>query len=289
MPRHTFAIVTDSACDVCPEELEEWGVLCVNLQVSDQAGNPLVSDNSAQSVEEFYDWLASHDELPKTSMPSPLVFGELYSELAREGYTRIISLHMSEAMSGTCNSARMAAQSAPVRVDVVNLRRNTLTQALLVRLASRMRAAGCSADEVLAALEETIPSSSICFAVDQLDNLVKGGRVGRATGLVANVLDIKPILMVGQDGAVESVGMAKSIKRAVSRLVKKAAELAAEIGPLEGYLVHVRNIGALEMLRSGLREAGVEFKELGVRQVGPIIATHVGLGCVGFAYVPAER
>ncbi|MGN0037659.1 MAG: DegV family protein [Coriobacteriales bacterium] len=289
MPRHTYAIVTDSACDVCPEELEEWGVLCVNLQVSDQAGNPLVSDNSAQSVEEFYDWLASHDELPKTSMPSPLVFGELYSELAREGYTRIISLHMSEAMSGTCNCARMAAQSAPVRVDVVNLRRNTLTQALLVRLASRMRAAGRSADEVLAALEETIPSSSICFAVDQLDNLVKGGRVGRATGLVANVLDIKPILMVGQDGAVESVGMAKSIKRAVSRLVKKAAELAAEIGPLEGYLVHVRNIGALEMLRSGLREAGVEFKELGVRQVGPIIATHVGLGCVGFAYVPAER
>ena len=284
-----YAIVTDSSCDVSPEELEQWGVLCVDLQVSDQAGNPLVSDNAPQSVEGFYDWLASHDELPKTSMPSPLAFGELYSQLARQGCTRVLSLHMSEAMSGTCNSARMAAQSAPVRVDVVNTRRNTLTLALLVRKASLMRAAGCSADEVLAALEETIPNSSICFAVDQLDNLVKGGRVGRATGLIANVLDIKPILTVADDGEVESIGMAKSIKRAVNRLVKKAAELAAEIGPLEGYLVHVRNRPALELLRASLRDAGVEFTELGVRQVGPIIATHVGLGCVGFAYIPAER
>ncbi|MGN0073243.1 MAG: DegV family protein [Coriobacteriales bacterium] len=288
MPQHSFAIVTDSACDVSPEELEEWGVSCINLQVSDQAGNPLASDNSPQSVEAFYDWMAAHDELPKTSMPSPLAFGELYSELARQGYTRIVSLHMSEAMSGTVNCARMAAQSAPVRVDVVNLRRNTLTQALLVRLASIMRDEGSTADEVLAALEEVIPASSVCFAVDELDNLVKGGRVGHATGLVANVLNIKPLLTVGQDGAVESIGIAKSMKRAVSRLVKKAEELVAELGPLEGYLIHVRNLEALDMLRKGLEEKGVAFRELGVRQVGPIIATHVGLGCVGFAYIPSK-
>ena len=110
MAAEDFAIVTDSACDVCPEELNRWGVRCVNLQVSDQAGNPLASDNSPANVEAFYDWLAKHDELPKTSMPTPLDFGQLYSELARQGYKRIISLHLPEVMSGTCNCARMAAQ-----------------------------------------------------------------------------------------------------------------------------------------------------------------------------------
>ena len=286
MAAEDFAIVTDSACDICPEELSSWGVRCVNLQVSDQAGNPLASDNSPANVEAFYDWMATHDELPKTSMPTPLDFGQLYSELARQGYKRIISLHLPEVMSGTCNCARMAAQSAPVPVDVVDLRRNTLAQGLLVRRAAQMRADGCSADEVLAALEETGPACSICFAVDQLDNLVRGGRVGRATGLVANMLDIKPRLTVGPDGAVDSIGMAKSMKRAVSRLVKRAEELVAELGPLEGYLVHVRNTKALEALRAGLADKAVAFTELGVRQVGPIIATHVGLGCVGFAYIP---
>ena len=152
MAAEDFAIVTDSACDICPEELSSWGVRCVNLQVSDQAGNPLASDNSPANVEAFYDWMATHDELPKTSMPTPLDFGQLYSELARQGYKRIISLHLPEVMSGTCNCARMAAQSAPVPVDVVDLRRNTLAQGLLVRRAAQMRADGCSADEVLAAL-----------------------------------------------------------------------------------------------------------------------------------------
>lgn len=288
MSQERYAIVTDSACDVSPAELETWGVRSVDLQVSDQEGNSLVSDNAPRSIEAFYDWMATHEELPKTSQPKPVEFAQVYSELALEGYTRILSLHMSGAMSGTVNSARLAAQSAPVRVDVVDLRRNTLTQALLLRMVSRMRAEGASADEALAALEETIPASSVCFAVDKLENLVKGGRVGHATGLVANLLDIKPILTVGDDGEVESIGMAKSMKRAVSRLVKKAEELAAEHGPLEGYLIHVRNLPALEMLRRGLEEKGVAFKEVGVRQVGPIIATHVGLGCVGFAYTPAK-
>ena len=289
MATEKLAIVTDSACDISMDELADWGVKCVNLHVEDAQGNSLVSDNDADSVEAFYDFLATHDELPKTSMPSPLEFGDMYSQLAVEGYTRVLSIHMSEAMSGTCNSARMAAQTASIPVEVIDLKRNTLTQALLVRMAARLRDEGFSCEEIVSVLESVIPNSSIVFALETLDNLVKGGRTGKATGLIANLLDIKPILMVGQDGVVNSVAKARSMKRAINKLVDKAVALTEEIGPLEGYLCHVRNPEALKMLRDALVEKGVAFKELGVRQVGPIIATHVGLGCVGFAYVPAQR
>ena len=289
MTKQRYAIVTDSACDISKDELAHWGVECVNLRVLDQAGCDLISDNDAKSVEAFYDWMAAHDELPKTSMPSPVDFADMYSKLALEGYDAILSLHMSEAMSGTVNSARMAAQSAPVPVKVMNLNRNTLTQALLVHRASELRDEGCSMEEVVAHLEEIIPNSSVVFALDTLENLVKGGRMGKATGLVANVLDIKPILMVGAEGVVTSVAMAKSMKRAISKLAKKAEQLVEQIGPLEGCMMHVRNPQACEMLREAVRAAGIDYTETSERQVGPIIATHVGLGCVGFSYIPARR
>ena len=284
-----FAIVTDSACDISKAELSQWGVECVDLRVLDQDGNELVSDNDPQSIEEFYDYLASHEELPKTSMPSPVQFGEMYTKLALEGYEAVLSLHISEAMSGTVNAARMAAQSAPIPVTVVNLNRNTLTQALLVHRAAQLRDEGASLQEVVSHLEEIIPKSSVVFALDTLENLVKGGRMGKATGLAASVLDIKPILTVGPGGDVNSVGIAKSMKRAISKLAKKAAELVEQIGPLEGCMMHVRNPQACSMLRDAIQHAGIDYHETSERQVGPIIATHVGLGCVGFSYIPARR
>ncbi len=289
MNKQRYAIVTDSACDISKAELASWGVECVNLRVLDSHGNELISDNDAESVEEFYDYLETHDELPKTSMPSPVEFGEMYSKLALEGYDAVLSLHMSEAMSGTVNSARMAAQSAPIPIEVMNLNRNTLTQALLVHRAAQLRDEGASLEEVVAHLEEIIPNSSVVFALDTLENLVKGGRMGKATGLVASVLDIKPILMVGAEGVVTSVAMSKSMKRAISRLAKKAAELVEQIGPLEGCMMHVRNPLACQSLREAIQASGIDYTETSERQVGPIIATHVGLGCVGFSYIPARR
>lgn len=289
MHKPRYAIVTDSACDISKEELASWGVECVNLRVLDPQGNELLNNNDADSVEAFYDWLAAHEELPKTSMPSPVAFGEMYTKLALEGYEEILSIHMPESMSGTVNSARMAAQSAPVPVHVMDLRRNTLTQALLVKRAAQLRDEGASLEEVVAHLEEIIPKSSVVFALDTLENLVKGGRMGKATGLVAAVLDIKPILTVGDDGQVAPVSVAKSMKRAVAKLAKKAEELVAEFGPLEGCMMHVRNAKACDMLREAIGARDIDYTEVSERQVGPIIATHVGLGCVGFSYIPARR
>lgn len=283
-----IAIVTDSTCDVSPEELESWGVRCINLTISDAEGNPLVSDNEPESVERFFDHLDTCKELPRTSMPSPLEFGELYAELAREGYDGILSLHITKAMSGTVDAARMAAQTSSVPVEVVDTSRNTWALALLVRMAARLRDKGEDLPELAQHVLEIAPYTDITFALDKLDNLVKGGRAGKALGLAASLLDIKPILTVGDDGIVTTLAKTKSMKRAINRLAMIALELTQTIGPLEGFLVHVRNEPAVSALREAFKEKNVPFKELGVRQVGPVIATHVGTGCVGFAYIPAR-
>lgn len=283
-----IAIVTDSTCDAAPEELESWGVRCINLTVSDAAGNPLVSDNAPESIERFFDHLDTCKELPHTSMPSPLEFGELYADLAREGYDGVLSLHITKAMSGTVDAARMAAQTASIPVEVVDTSRNTWALALLVRMAARLRDNGEDLPELAAHVHEIAPYTDITFALDKLDNLVKGGRAGKALGLAASLLDIKPILTVGDDGIVTTLAKTKSMKRAINKLAMIALELTQKIGPLEGFFVHARNEHAANALRDAFKEKGVPFKELGVRQIGPIIATHVGTGCVGFAYIPAR-
>lgn len=288
MPQQRIAIVTDSTCDACPEELKEWGAECINLNIADAQGNHLVSDNEPQSVEAFFDHLDSCKDLPVTSQPSPLEFGELYSRLAKEGYDGILSLHITEAMSGTINVARMAAASASIPVRVVETHRNTWALGLLVRLACHLRDQGEDLNTLADHMEQIAPYCDITFALDKLDNLVKGGRAGKAMGLAASLLDIKPVLTVGDDGVVETIAKVKSMKRAIGKLCKIALELTQKIGPLEGFFVHVRNVEAVEQLRQAFIDAGVPFKDLGTRQVGPVIATHVGTGCVGFAYIPAR-
>ncbi len=288
MPQQRIAIVTDSTCDASPEELKEWGAECINLNISDAQGNHLVSANDAESVERFFDHLDSCKALPITSQPSPLEFGELYSRLAKEGYDGVLSLHITEAMSGTINVARMAAESASIPVRVVETHRNTWALGLLVRLACHLRDQGEDLDTLADHMVQIAPYCDITFALDKLDNLVKGGRAGKAMGLAASILDIKPVLTVGSDGVVETLAKVKSMKRAIAKLCKIALELTQKIGPLEGFFVHVRNVEAVEMLRQAFQDAGVPFKDLGTRQVGPVIATHVGTGCVGFAYIPAR-
>ena len=283
-----IAIVTDSTCDVSPEELKEWGVTCINLKVLRADGTPFPDGNDAANIEEFYDYLNTCKELPGTSMPSPVEFGEVYSDLAKHGYTNILSMHIASAMSGTCTAARLAAETSSVPVEVLDTNRNTWALGLLVRYAATLRNSGARFATLVKKVAEMAPKANIVFALDTLKNLVKGGRTGKATGLAATLLDIKPILTVGDDGQVAQVSKAKSMKRAIPKLAEDALEKVTEMGPLEGYFVHARNLADVDKLRAAFIEKGVDFKELGVRQIGPVIATHVACGCVGFSSIPRD-
>lgn len=284
----TIAIVTDTDCDLSPEELQALDIFCVPLTVTLEDGRELSTENTEENIETFFDHMETCKKLPKTSMPSPPMFAELYSRLALEGYTDVLVVPITGAMSGTIESARMGAQSSPIRVEIVDTYRNTLSLGLIVRYLAQQRANGATFAQLVQAAREIHPKVDIVFSVDSLKNLVKGGRTGKAVGLAAALLDIKPILTVDDDGEVVMLGKVRSMKRAIGKLADNAEDLVKRLGELEGYFVHVRNPQACEKLRQTFAERGIPFKELGIKQVGPIIATHVGLGTVGFAYIARD-
>ncbi len=288
MQNQKIAIVTDSTCDIDTKLLNELGVICVDLKVTKDDGTLCASDNSDASIEEFYDYISTCKELPKTSMPSPIDFGEVYTSLALLGYTHCISIHISSAMSGTCQAARLGAESANIKVEVIDSKRNTLALALIVRAVANKRNDGMPFDELLDFTKRICLKSNIVFSLDTLRNLVKGGRTGKATALAASVLNIKPILALDDEGQVVQKGKARALKGAWPKIVKIAKEAQEKFGPLEGYFVHARNLAGVDALRKQFDEHHVDFKELGVKKPGPVITTHVCTGCAGFAYIPRD-
>lgn len=284
-----IAIVTDNCCDASDEELARLGVECVHLKVIRPDGSHFPEDNTDENIEAFYDYIVDCDDLPSTSMPSLFEFSEMYTKLALEGYTHIVSIHISSEMSGTVHTARAAAESAPVPVEVIDSRCNTVAQYLMVRRAAQLRTYGLDFDELVKTVEECVGKTSVCFMLDKLRNLVKGGRTGKAMGLAATVLKIKPLLTVDPEGEVEMFGKAKSSRRAIDKLVERYKMLETSFGELECCFAHTRNLPGVEDLRQALIDAGVNLLETGVRMVGPVITTHVSTGCFGFAYIPRDE
>ncbi len=281
-----IAIVTDSSCDASDAELAEMGVVCVHLNVQKADGTPFPEDNSSENIEAFYDYISECKDLPSTSCPPPTAFSQVYSKLADEGFTHIISLHMPHAMSATVDVAGIAAKESPLPVDVIDTQCNTVGQYLFVRRVAQLRNAGATRAELLEAIEELIGKTSVCFMLDTLKCLVKGGRTGKAVGLAATLLNIKPLLTVDPTGEVDMFGKTKSVKRAASKLADHYLKLQDKFGPLECCFVHTRNLPGVNLLREALLERNVDLLEVGVRQAGPVITTHVCTGCFGFAYIP---
>ncbi len=284
-----IAIVTDSSCDASDAELAEMGVTCVHLHVEKADGTPFPEDNSPENIEAFYDYISQCKDLPSTSCPPPAAFSEIYSRLANEGFTRIISLHMPHAMSATVDVAQIAAQSSPIPVDVIDTQCNTVGQYLFVRRIAQLCQAGATREELLEEIEEITGKTSVCFMLDTLKCIVKGGRTGKAVGLAAMLLNIKPLLTVDPTGEVDIFGKTKSIKRAASKLADYYLKLQEKFGPLECCFVHTRNLPGVNLLREALLERNVNLLEVGVRQAGPVITTHVCTGCFGFAYIPRAK
>lgn len=284
-----IAIVTDNACDASDEELAHLGVECIHLSVIRAEGSHFPDDNTDDNIEAYYDYVVDCEELPSTSMPSLFAFSEMYTKLALEGYTHIISLHISSMLSGTVHTARMAAESAPVPVEVIDTKCLTVAQYLFVRRIAQLRSAGLEFDELVSSAHELVGKTSICFMLDTLRNLVKGGRTGKATGLAASILKIKPLLTIDPDGEVDMFGKAKSPRRAVDKLVERYRMLEDLLGELECCFAHTRNLPGVDDLRQALIDAGTNLLDIGVRKVGPVITTHVSTGCFGFAFIPRDE
>ena len=285
-----FAIVLDSAADLPASLVEKYDLHVVPLHVT--FGTMEYSDGVDIQIGEFLDRLETVSELPITSQPAPADFINVYNALADEGYTEILSIHLSAALSGTYECARTVAAAVAeergIRIEAIDSRSATVGQGAMVLEAACIAQAGGTMDEAIERVKNVRRTHKIYFIPDSLTNLVKGGRASKFQGLATSVLNLKIVVSLTETGAIEVLHKAKGMKNAVNYIVKLMAERTREVGPSVYYKLHTKAYKALEYMDRALETVDAPVRFLTVATIGPTIATHVGLHAVGLFTYPEE-
>ncbi|NTU70338.1 MAG: DegV family protein [Coriobacteriia bacterium] len=279
-------IVTDSTCDLPLEILAGLNVTMVPLTV--HFGDEHVRDWIDLDPKAFYPKLASFSALPTTSQPSPADFTAAYEALAASGVEEIVSIHLSAALSGTYESAMLAAKTSPVPVRVVDGKKASQATALMVKAAVEVRDAGGEAAAIEARALAVSAECRLFFLLDTLDNLVKGGRAGKAAGLAASLLNIKPVLRVNDDGIIEPFKKVRGRQQAIAALAEHVASDTKANGRMRIALLHACTPTAADELRAAITAAGADVAWEADGEIGAVIGVYTGPGTLGCTYYPAS-
>lgn len=273
-------IVTDSTCDLPADLAARHGIVVVPLTVS--FGDESFLDGVELRPDAFYERLTAADVLPKTSQPSVERFRRVYDELAGE---EIVSIHISSRLSGTLNSATLAAeQVGNERVRLVDSRTASMGLGAVALEAAIAAEAGATPDEVAAVAERVRDRVQVIATMDTLEYLRRGGRIGRASSMLGSLLSIKPIVHV-EDGEVAPLERVRTRSKAVDRLFTLTTAEPSARRVFVGCGGNDAEASAfLERLRPAM--PGTEF-HLG--QVGPVIGVHAGPNVLGVAIVGPEQ
>ena len=279
-----LAIITDSTSDLRANELEELKVHRVPLYVNFQG--KVHQDWIDIDPGKIVAGVAAGADLPTTSQPSPEDFTKAYDAVIAEGASEILVVTISSALSGTYQSANLAAKDASVPVSIVDSLGASAGVAILVRQAVRMRDAGADRETIAKTLEGMRPHMMVLFTVGTLEYLQKGGRVGRAQALLGGLLNVRPILTL-EEGKIVPAGKARGTKKAIAEVVERVrAHAEAHRGELVLDFLHIQDQAAAEKLRQAVRDAGISFSDGRLYEIGAVIAAHVGPGTFGvYAHV----
>ena len=275
----TVRIVTDSSCDLPQAMADALGIRIVPLSV--RFGDIEYIDRTTITATEFWSKCAASATLPETAAPSPGSFEETYRSLAAEGATAIVVVALSSDLSATMQSAELAARAVAPGVDVriVDSRNASMGLGLTVLACAELAKTGASADEVVARAQSVIPRTRVFAALDTLDNLKKGGRIGGAKAMLATVMSIKPLISI-TNGLVGEAGKQRTRSKALAYLVdilrnqevpiERLSILNAQCSDIDAFVAMVKEVYSGEII---------------VGDIGAVIGTHAGQGTIGVAFL----
>lgn len=271
-------IVADTASDLPPEVAAQHGIDLVPLTV--RFGTEELVDRRDLSPADFWSRLATSAVLPETAAPSPGAFEEAYRRAAADGAEGVVCVTISSALSATYEAARLAADSVAdtVAVRVIDSRAVSMAEGTVALAAAQLAAAGKSLDDVAAGARAMVPRTRTFAALDTLDNLRKGGRIGAAQALLGSMLSIKPIIQVA-DGKVE----AESKQRTRSRSLRYLADKVREASPVEHLTVLHGGAPDIDALLDLLADV-CPRDQIAVADVGAVIGTHAGPRVIGVTF-----
>ncbi len=280
----TVCIVTDSTADLQPEEAETLGITIVPLTVF--FGEEAYLDNIELDNASFYSKLQTSKELPRTSQPSPASFQAAFTRLIEEGADGIISVHLSSKLSGTYQSACTARDSLPksvrkVPIELIDSQSISAGMALGLKRAAEEARQNISVEEIKAHLIDQFRRTRIIAVLDTLEFVKRGGRIGRASAMLGNLLSFKPIIAL-KDGEVVPLERPRTRGKAYDRVTQIIAESGAlqELAVAEASEeVGLQLAGALQSVYQG---------QISRYKLGSVLGTHTGPGTVAVVAVLAH-
>jgi len=276
------AIVTDSTAYLPEDLVSAYNITVVPLVVI--WGDETLLDNVDIGPNEFYDRLSKAKVMPSTSQATINTFANTFTKLHEEGY-EILSIVISAALSGTMDSAIQAKKMLPeAKIELIDSRYTSIPLAFMALSAARAAKRGASLAECKKIAETVRDHTGVFFAVDTLEFLHRGGRIGGASRFLGTALDLKPILQL-QEGKIEALERVRTSKRAHNRLIELLETRVSGHSPIN--MMGVVSAAAEDSAAHLLAEIKKHFKpnEIMLANLSPVLGTHTGPGTVGVAYV----
>ncbi|GEP37837.1 DegV domain-containing protein [Nocardioides psychrotolerans] len=281
----SVVVVTDSTASLPPEVAAERGILVVPLQVvigaraHDEGSAEATPARVAEALRDF--------RPVSTSRPAPAAMLDAYERAAAAGAKQILSVHLSGDMSGTFESAQLAARDAPVRVVCVDSREVGVATGYAALAAADVIGRGGSVEAAAAAARDRADACSSLFYVDTLEYLRRGGRIGAAAALFGGALAVKPLLTI-EDGVVTSLEKVRTTGKALARL-EELAVVAAGDAAIDLCVAHLANPERADLLADRLRsrlEDNLDGREIWCGELGAVLGAHVGPGMIAVCVAP---
>lgn len=279
-------IVTDRGADLSPEQLQGLNIHFAPLRIT--LDNQTYTSGVDLHQDVFYEMLGNTDSYPTTSTPSAGDFVDLYRSLAKTD-PEILSIHISSGLSGTLNTAKMAAQMVPeAKVTFFDSKTLSCPLGWQVEAAARAAQAGMKIEQVVALLERIRQKTEGLFTLNSLKYLIHGGRISHLKGLVGSLLNIKPIIGPEKEkGMYETKAQEITFNRALQRMVTLIESWYPRGSSLRLQLLHGNNEKGIEQLRQYL--SGVfDCHWLPTVRVAPVLGAHTGPSLVGLAVGPVD-
>ncbi|MEE0111397.1 MAG: DegV family protein [Oscillospiraceae bacterium] len=274
-------IITDSTVDLTPEVKARVKTVPLSLRFGEEE----YQDGVTITPEEFYERLVKSEILPTTSQPTPAAFEDVFREAVEAG-DEVVCITIASKLSGTYQSATIAAEEFPGKVFVVDSRTAAIGSGVLAEYALRLVDQGMGAEQILNELIAVRKKVRLYFVVDTLEYLKKGGRLNSTVAMVGGLLNIKPVLEVDEDGEIKVVGTARGMKKAFSTLT----ELSGKHGGPDR--VKPVLLGYTGVSRENLDKYAEEYSEMwdGASSsiVGAVIGVHAGPGAIATAFFSVE-
>ena len=271
----SIKIITDSSCDLPEELVDKYDIGVVSLHVTFD-NNETFTERVTIKPEQFWERMAASRGLPKTSRPTPEAFAEAFRE-ALANHDSVIYIGLSSALSGTFESAQLAAKSMPGDISLIDSLTGSLGLGILVIKAHEFIRSGDSVQDVVKKVIDYRNNMTTIFTMDSLENLIKGGRVGRLPGFIGTMLSIRPIGKAGDKGQIDVLEKVRGRAKSLQRIVQLAGEMGSG---LQDKIVGISHVNCLQdalNLQKSIEENYHPGKVI-VSKIGSTMGTYAGNG-----------